>query len=100
MEGLSPADNALLGFEEALPRAKRKDDTGPHSPLIKLTPFSEEQRRAMVSETDDVAAADTASQREATGDKVLDAVAGVPEDTAIAGVDEGEREGGNITLLN
>ncbi|XP_058790086.1 uncharacterized protein LOC131663616 isoform X2 [Phymastichus coffea] len=48
----SSSDNVLLGLEELLPRTKRKDDLEfePHSPLIKLTPFPEEQRRAMVRE--------------------------------------------------
>lgn len=65
----------MLGFEELLPRSKRKEDDSPHSPLIKLTPFPEEQRRAMVSEA--VVQADLPEDRlvmepsEETGEKLI-----------------------------
>ncbi|XP_014208274.1 uncharacterized protein LOC106639270 [Copidosoma floridanum] len=39
-------DNVVLDFKEVLPRTRRKDEA--LSPLIKLTPFPEEQRRALV----------------------------------------------------
>jgi hypothetical protein len=54
-EGASVADaREDIGPEvrdrgEAPPRTRRKEDYGQRSPLIRLTPFLEEQRRAMVS---------------------------------------------------